>query len=229
MADEQLDDRLCLPLACGRSVPGCSGAVRAALTELVSLSKVSRGMPTHRMLAVRSLNGPTPPRWQEEAIEALGLCTPLPAYLQAAGEQEFFDELNMVFMYTFAGLNMGNYPPEGSALQAACSSMVSATAEPLAALKALLMGYSAPPPHGRVPVRRPRPTSADDACFDLAAQLPAGRNPTISGGDWYRWRYPRPSLRALEQSMGTAQEGERGQRRGEVNARGGQEGQGQGG
>jgi len=145
-----------------KAVSGCSDAVRAAMTALVGLSK-------------------------EEAIEALDLCTPLPDYLASADDETFFQELSMVFMYTFAGLNMENYPPEGSGLQSVCASFVNNTDQPLEMLKDLLSAYAAP----RLASARGglRPRRADgrwpaDACFDLSTQLPAGHNATITGGDW---------------------------------------------
>ena len=52
---------------------------------------------------------------KDAAAEALGLCAPLPAYLASPSLslEGFLQELNMVFMYTFADLNMANYPPQG--------------------------------------------------------------------------------------------------------------------
>jgi hypothetical protein len=71
--------------------------------------------------------------------------------------------VNMVVMYTFAGLNMENYPPTPrSGLAQACAAI---TANPTRrGLRALLA------PKG--------------GCFNLAAQLPTGHFPTITGGDW---------------------------------------------
>ena len=34
------------------------------------------------------------------------------------------EEINMVFMYTFANLNMANYPPSSSALKSTCADLV---------------------------------------------------------------------------------------------------------
>ena len=47
---------------------------------------------------------------KDAAAEALGLCAPLPAYLASPSLslEGFLQELNMVFMYTFADLNMAN-------------------------------------------------------------------------------------------------------------------------
>jgi dipeptidyl-peptidase-2 len=168
-----------------KAVPGCADAVRRSLAALNSLGS------------------------KAEAAEALGLCEPLPAYLEEGSLELFFEEVNMVFMYTFADLNMANYPPEGSSLQAACTDFVAAAdADPLGALASLLSGYgvasspsssssssssSRPGRMAELAAKRTKSTtmtrttttmSSSSSCFNLTAQLPAGDAATISGGDW---------------------------------------------
>lgn len=169
--------------AAERAVPGCADAVRGALAMLAGLSK-------------------------DEAVTALNICEPLPPYLSEgddddANAQLFRDELNMVFMVTFADLNMANYPPSGSSLEAACSDMVAtAASDPFGALSRLLSNYAMAlglqdgakdeirysrqsrirSLHGS---RWPAPSSpSSPPCFNMSSQLPAGTSATISCGDW---------------------------------------------
>ena len=93
----------------------------------------------------------------------------------------------MVVSYTFAGLNMGNYPPTNeTGLAVSCNDFVtSAQSEPpadsLAPLQRLLNGYALSAPahrRGGLPpssITLPQAGSTTQAqCFDLAGQLPAG-------------------------------------------------------
>lgn len=151
-----------------RSLPGCAAALRTTFAALVALSTA------------------------EEVVEGLGLCTPLPAYLRGSGRLELLrEEVLMVFMVMFAGLNMGNYPPTNTTgLHAACASLVAApTLRSLADLLSTHAAALAASGHRRRPdawALPPAPStpSTRAACFDLTAALPAGRNATISSGDW---------------------------------------------
>ena len=168
-----------------RAHSGCANSVRAALS------------------LVSSANAST-------LVDKLNLCTPLPAYISRAGDAKLRDELLMVYMYSFAGLNMGNYPPVASTgLAKACSLFVStvqeeAFGEPTraqgdggwAALRAFLSrGYAAASQRrhgmfGRSPFSKEDAGSQHSAvqrssqCFDLGSQLPAGPNGTVSCADW---------------------------------------------
>ena len=44
-------------------------------------------------------------------------------------------------MYTFATLNMGNYPPPNTQLKAACDAMIAAE-NPMSALKNFMLNYA---------------------------------------------------------------------------------------
>ena len=127
-----------------------------------------------------------------ELVRELGLCEPLPAYISRGGVDLLRDEVAMVLQYTFAGLNMANYPPSNAtALHGACAAVVARPS--LATLGLLLRQYAS------TAVRRGggrRPTSLTAAalegagasesarCFEMASQLPAGINATISSADW---------------------------------------------
>lgn len=102
----------------------------------------------------------------------LGLCaSDIPAYIRDDAAL-LHTEVNMVAMYTFADLNMGNYPPtNATALSRACGALV-ATPTP-AGVAGFLSGYATA-----------ASTTNQAACFNLTAQLPAGAHATISAGDW---------------------------------------------
>lgn len=142
-----------------KSVIGCSDSVRNALTTLSLLNK-------------------------EDAVQALNICEPLPDYLVEADDGLFMEELSMVFMYTFADLNMGNYPPLDSDLQNACNDFVTnGVDDTYGVLQRFLTGYGngVMKPLGR---RQRGTVKSSDACFDMSLQLPNGVNATITGGDW---------------------------------------------
>jgi len=132
-----------------RAVPGCPAAVRRVLAATLAAAG------------------------KDEMAARLGLCAPLPAYLAAGDAALLRDELAMVFQYSFANLNMANYPPgPATGLARACAALVGAGAGgEWPALAAFFRAYA--PPAG-----------APGACYDLAGQLPAGANATISSGDW---------------------------------------------
>lgn len=89
-----------------KSVTGCVDAARAAFAAVAS--------------ALRT------PGSKASVVQKLGICTPLPMYLEQGDEALFQDELMMVMMYSWADQNMGNWPPKNSSLFRACSSMVEA-------------------------------------------------------------------------------------------------------
>lgn len=110
----------------------------------------------------------------------LNLCTPLPQYLQDGGLQLMVDEVSMVISYTFAGLNMGNYPPptpdHPTRLYTACSAIVAGVQAGSfwPTLATFLSGYSQGTPSG----------GSGGSCYNMSSQLPSGDNATISSGDW---------------------------------------------
>lgn len=87
-----------------KSVAGCVGAARVAFAAVAS--------------ALRT------PGSKASVVEKLGICTPLPTYLEKGDEALFQDELMMVMMYSWADQNMGNWPPKNSSLFRACTAMV---------------------------------------------------------------------------------------------------------
>ena len=106
-----------------KSATGCASAVRDAITAVHDLNTV------------------------DKVVEELDICTPLPEYLQgndAETTKLFYEELDMILMYTFANLNMANNPPQGSSLQTVCNSFLDfvSAGEPVEAIKYLLHGYA---------------------------------------------------------------------------------------
>jgi hypothetical protein len=81
----------------------------------------------------------------------------------------------MLLMYSFADLNMANYPPNAeSKLAKACTAMV---AQPtVGGLRAFLLDWAG--------TALAEGALAAAPCYNLSSQLPAGHIPTISGGDW---------------------------------------------
>ena len=136
-----------------RSLPGCGGEVSKSLGEVAeAIAAAGSG-------------------FAKFAEAELGVCPDsMPSYIASAAL--FADELFMAAGYAFAGLNMGNYPPDNStALHAACQGFADSEAtseEKFAAFAVAQFGGD------------------DDnaACFDMSSQLPAGPFATISSGDW---------------------------------------------
>ena len=131
-----------------KSVKGCPEAVRRSFADYLSLDS------------------------KESVIRELGICddaSSMPRYIAEGGLETLQKAINMVLMYTFAGLNMENYPPNNeTGLYKACSGLV---AQPtLKGLKAFLSDYGG--------------SETASGCFNLTAQLPSGHLPTITGGDW---------------------------------------------
>jgi pimeloyl-ACP methyl ester carboxylesterase len=61
-----------------------------------------------------------------DIVSELGLCAPLPPYIASGAKELLVEEIDMVVMYSFAGLNMENYPPGETALHASCKDIISA-------------------------------------------------------------------------------------------------------
>lgn len=135
-----------------KSVEGCSAAVRNSVRALHQLKSIG------------------------EVLESLWICYGLPDYLIEGDLDLLLQEIDMIVMYTFANLNMGNYPPDNDAvttkLRSACREIkdLESQNDPVGAIRLLLHDYA---------VKTDAP-----ACFDMNTQVPAGRNGTISGGDW---------------------------------------------
>jgi pimeloyl-ACP methyl ester carboxylesterase len=153
-----------------KSVEGCASAVRTTLNALALLNK-------------------------EDTIESLNICEPLPDYLVDADDDFFMQEIQMIFMFTFANLNMGNYPPSNSDLQSTCNDFIdNSDSDPYGVLSRLLMGYGSSAKmkpssygyHNHVVNNKNSVIGGGggDTCFDLATEVPNGSNATISGGDW---------------------------------------------
>lgn len=127
-------------------MPGCPVAVRNAIRAYYALES------------------------KQAVIDGLGLCdtkSAIPEYIASGDLHALRLAVNMVFMYSFADLNMQNYPPTSeSGLAQSCNQIVS---QPdVAGLKRFLLGWA----------------GNTNSCFNLSSQLPAGTRPTISGGDW---------------------------------------------
>jgi pimeloyl-ACP methyl ester carboxylesterase len=137
-----------------RSVPGCPAAVRQAIAAYLSLGS------------------------KEVAARGLGLCTgetAMPAYIEAGNLTTLQLAVNMLLMYSFADLNMENYPPDSSSkLHKACRGLIE---QPnVAGLRGFLQEWAGVAQLGQ--------GSLGSSCYNLSTQLPAGHRPTISGADW---------------------------------------------
>eukprot|EP01126_Amoeba_proteus_P027853 TRINITY_DN2756_c0_g1_i20.p1 TRINITY_DN2756_c0_g1~~TRINITY_DN2756_c0_g1_i20.p1 ORF type:complete len:332 (+),score=49.04 TRINITY_DN2756_c0_g1_i20:645-1640(+) len=109
---------------------------------------------------------------KNDVIKGLNLCLPLPDYLEKGDLELMVDEILMVVMYTFANLNMANYPPPNTTLREACLGIqgLVPTGNSWAALSNFLRQYST------------SDTVSPNQCYNLSHQLPAGKGATISGG-----------------------------------------------
>ena len=137
-----------------RASPGCADAVRGVMSQTLASA-------------------------DKDAISVgLNLCTPLPPYLEAGDGKLLRDEVSMVFMYTFADLNMANWPPPNTQLKAACDLMIasaSAGTDAYTTLNTFLAGFS---------LQKSDSATSSSNCYNLSAQLPGGANATITSGDW---------------------------------------------
>ena len=69
----------------------------------------ARCPPAVRAAVAATLGAPGATK--EQIAAGANLCLPLPAYLEAGDAALLVDELAMVFQYSWANLNMANYPP----------------------------------------------------------------------------------------------------------------------
>ena len=147
--------------------------------------------------AVRHMLGATlgaPGVTKADITSKLNLCAPLPEYMQDGDVQLLIDEVSMVASYTFANLNMANYPPtQATGLARACAAIVAgAQTDPWGTLSNFLSSFSsvygAGARHRRsgAPFVEPEPAApgAPGACYNISTQVPSGANGTISCGDW---------------------------------------------
>lgn len=153
----QFDYYQVVTASAARASPTCPDAVRAALAATLA-------------------SGAT----KDAIVAGANLCTPLPAYLDAGDAALLAEELNMVFMYSFANLNMANYPPTSATGLAAACRQIEGSATPWAAISGFLSGYGAAARRGAAP----EALRSDAPCYNLSNQLPSGSFATISSGDW---------------------------------------------
>lgn len=131
-----------------KAVPSCPAAVRRVLASTLAAAADKAAI-----------------------VSGLDLCAPLPPYLDAGSVKLLVEEVSMVIMYTFADLNMGNWPPaSGTRLELACNAFVAGAADGWPTLQAFMKGYAA--------------ERGAAGCYNMSAQLPAGARATISSGDW---------------------------------------------
>ncbi|GMH91645.1 hypothetical protein TrVE_jg10783 [Triparma verrucosa] len=132
-----------------RSLSGCAKSIQSALSDF----KASLAEQTY----------------QEVASGLLNICPSIPSYID--DNEKFYHEVQMVIAYTFAGLNMANYPPnDETELYEVCESWTDPDSDWAAKLNFLFETLNEDEDEG--------------ACFDLHSQLPAGDKGTISSGDW---------------------------------------------
>jgi len=129
------------------SLSGCAEAIQSALSTV-----------HEEILAATD--------FEAYAVSSLNVCPDVPSYITTASM--FADELFMVIGYTFANLNMANYPPtNATGLFSACSTFADSTLTESQKAATLLSTLTSPA-----------------TCFSLSSQLPAGLNATVSSGDW---------------------------------------------
>jgi hypothetical protein len=143
-----------------RASPGCPGAVRAALAATLAAAAT-----------------------KADVAAGLNLCAPLPAYIDAGDVQLLVQEVAMVFAYSWANLNMANYPPgPATGLARSCALFEAAGGDAWAKMAAFFAGFAAT--RRGAPAAAHAAPAAPAACYNLSAQLPSGANATISSGDW---------------------------------------------
>ena len=143
-----------------RASPACPDAVRAALAATLGAPGVTK----------------------DAIVTGLNLCTPLPRYI-GDNATLLVEEVSMVFMYSWANLNMANYPPPNTGLLSACRAIETA-ATPWAAVSGFLASYAATAVGARGAQLSTSSMLAPSACYNLSLQLPSGHDATISSGDW---------------------------------------------
>lgn len=129
-----------------RSLPGCPARVREALDDVSTLILQSDSV--------------------EEPLASIGVCGDLPEYI--ADMTTLKQELEMVVGYSFAGLNMQNYPPTNTTgLYAACETFSDSSLSSFEKVSKFLLTVN-----------------DSSGCFDMKSQVPSGSYGTISSGDW---------------------------------------------
>jgi hypothetical protein len=149
-----------------RASSGCADAVRAMLTATLAAASS-----------------------KAQIIAGANLCTPLPSYLDAGDTELLVEEVSMIVMYTFATLNMENYPPgPATGLAMSCAAIEDAVAagNEWGALYGFLVNYSESAMARRRLHAAPAAAAhgAAGACYNMASQMPSGDAATISSGDW---------------------------------------------
>jgi len=136
-----------------RCSPGCSSSVRSTLAAIsVELQKAG----DNHFSSVAT---------------AMGICETIPLYMSTS--RIFHREVMMIVGYTFANMNMANYPPgERTSLYEACQIFQDEELMPKDKMNEFL---------GRMLSSKNAGTSN---CFDLSSQLPSGANASITAGDW---------------------------------------------
>ena len=92
----------------------------------------------------------------------------------------------MVVSFTFANMNMGNYPPPNTALREACL-RVQGASDPVAALGAVVRAEDAARAQrsgGRAALAGAELAAQVPDCFPMQDALPSGKNATVTCGDW---------------------------------------------
>lgn len=152
--------------------------------------------------AVRAATHLLPTADTPTLVAKLNLCTPLPPYIVRGGDATAQTELLMILAVSFAGLNMGNYPPgPATGLTQACEGFLGAntTDAQWQSLRAFLGGGGGSLRHARfragralvagarsnethhslagqdaeAPSRRKTRGGGAAACFNVSAALPA--------------------------------------------------------
>eukprot|EP00325_Prymnesiales_sp_UTEX-LB-985_P000300 CAMPEP_0174705638 /NCGR_PEP_ID=MMETSP1094-20130205/8792_1 /TAXON_ID=156173 /ORGANISM="Chrysochromulina brevifilum, Strain UTEX LB 985" /LENGTH=458 /DNA_ID=CAMNT_0015903833 /DNA_START=484 /DNA_END=1860 /DNA_ORIENTATION=+ len=153
-----------------KAAPGCAKAVRSHLDLIAAAST-------------------------DMLVDRLGLCEPLPPYIIWGGDAMLSRELILIAAVSFAGLDMGYYPPLADArLTKACNIFLDDGGEPWRALKEFFTGHGGVrfrPGHGLVDefvLQAGHSFAASSAtCLNLTSMLPArghGGDGTFSCGDW---------------------------------------------
>ena len=145
-----------------RANPDCPASVRSLLTATIE----------------------SPSATYDSVVSGLGLCG-IPDYIVQGGLPILRQELNMIIAYTWATINMENYPPtQATGLAQACAAIVNnGAAAPWQTLSSFLSGYSASTTR-RSSMQYITDAASTSGCYNLSLQLPSGPNATISSGDW---------------------------------------------
>ncbi len=157
------------------ALPGCSKAVKAALSKVQD--RIDQSQNVEELVAVAT---------------EVGICEgSIPDYIFEKGCDENVDvdcedfqtttmanELMMVVGYTFANDNMASYPPgKETRTYGACQIFSSDTLSPTEKVQTYLTQRL-----HQSEAKSLRNT--EKACWKMTDQLPTGPNATISGGDW---------------------------------------------